>query len=215
MTVIDEKGERGYWHEVFDNVKGSPIAKTLALLYLSMREDYAYNIAAQFKKLPINVKALKDQSQLQPILKDFEEKSFLVSRKEKIDGRDRKYFFINPQILYSPDGTENYPLLNKGSLGISYDDIKVFLCDLSQTDCEKYLKGWDKSANVLQRSTEKYDFITFLLALQEEARIHNRVSLAQGFDAYIVEIQRLEREKRREHILTSTIKAHIAKRKDE
>ena len=58
------------------------------------------------------------------------------------------------------------------------------------------------------RGTEKYDFITFLLAMQEEANSLKLTDLTQGFHAYISEIQRLD-EKRRVHTLFLTCDAII------
>ena len=81
MTVIG-KSKRGnvYWHEAFEDAKGPNSVKVLALLYLATGEDYTYNIVKQFKYTSIGESALRDPNQLQPILKDLEEKGFLVSK---------------------------------------------------------------------------------------------------------------------------------------
>ncbi len=177
----------------------------LSLLYLVLGEDYAYNMAKQFAEVSTDVNALKDQSQLHPLLKDLEERGFLISKKDKEDGRVHKYFSINPQILCSPNSLEVYPLPGDGGvLGIDLNDVRSFMDELGKKDRNRYLKQWGK-----MRGTDKYDFITFLLAIQEEANSLKRTNLAQGIQAYISEIQRLEREKRRVHTLTLTCSATI------
>lgn len=198
MTVVN-------WHEAFDDAKGVNSAKVLALLYLMLGKDYAYRIAKQFNDVSTGINALKDQSQLQPLLKDLEKRGFLVSEKVKEDGRDRKYFSINPQILCSPNPIEEvYPLPGDGgAISIKRDDVTSFMNELAKKDRKQYLEKWGKI-----RGTYKYDFVTFLLTVQEEANSANRTGLAQGIQAYISEIQRLERERRR--VLTTHLTCTMA-----
>jgi DNA-binding MarR family transcriptional regulator len=207
MTVI-EKVRWGnlYWHEAFEeNVIGPNAAKVFALLYLVMGEDYTYNMAKQFKNTSIAFKALKDPNQIQPILKSLEENKFIVSRKDLVDGRERKYYSLNPQILHNPDGSDSYQLPNGGGhLDISEEDINDFLKDMDKKDRKRYLDQWNSA-----RGINKFDYITFLLTIQEEANVLGKSVLVRGFDAYIREIQRLERESRRVRTLTLAVDAII------
>jgi hypothetical protein len=214
MTVM-------YWHEVFEEVKGTKPAKVLALLYLAvLGEGYAYDMVKPFpsknkkKKMEFNIKSFKDQSQIQPILKDLEKREFLISRIEKTDGRERRIFSLNPRILCTPDGSKIYQLPGDRVLGITEDDARKFLDKLAaeHRGQKYYLKQWDVegiSKDYVTLGIRKYDFITVLLAMQEEARVLNYLDLANKFGAYVTEIWRLENERRRIHELTCGISAYI------
>ena len=207
MTVIG-RAKRGnlHWHEAFEeNVSGSKPAKVFSLLYLAMGEDYTYNMVKEFKDTPIDVKALKDPNQLQPILKSLEESEFITSRKDHVDGRERKYYSLNPQILRNPDGSELYQLPGgMDHLDISMEYINDFLEELGKKDRKRYLNQWNSA-----RGINKFDYITFLLTMQEEANGLGKSALVRGFDAYIREIQRLEHESRRVKTLTYAIRATV------
>jgi hypothetical protein len=206
MTVIG-RAKKGnlHWHEAFEeNVSGSKPAKVFSLLYLAMGEDYTYNMVKEFKDTSINVKALKDPNQLQPILKSLEESEFITSRKDHVDGRERKYYTLNPQILRNPDGSEIYHLPRRGYLDISEEDINDFLEEMGKKDRKPYLNQWNNT-----RGINKFDYITFLLTIQEEADVLGKNVLVHGFDAYIREIQRLEHESRGVKTLTCAVSAII------
>jgi hypothetical protein len=193
MTVIREADANiTYWHEVFGEVKGTNSAKVCALLYLAMGTDYAYNMAIQFRNSKIGDKALIDQSQLQPILSDLEKKKFLTSKEDTRGGRKRKYFTLNRQVLCSPTGVEFYHLPPCSVLNISDDQIEDFLIELGKRDRNQYFSRI--------KSVNRFDFITFLVILQEEARVHCKDNAAQHLDAYLREIERLERDRRRVHL---------------
>lgn len=192
------------WHEAFVGAKGPNFAKVLALLDLATGEDYTYNMVKQFRNTSVDVKALRDPNQLQPILKSLEEMEFLTSKKVLMDGRERKYYSLNPQVLRNPDGSELYHLPRGGNLDISEEDINNFLKELGKKDRELYLNQWTN-----KRGINKYDYITFLITLEEEAYALGKSVLVRGLDAYISEIQRLERESRRERTLSYAIDAII------
>jgi hypothetical protein len=70
-----------------------------------------------------------DQSQLQPILKDLEEKGFLTSKYDIVDWRKRKNFSVNVKVLRSPTGSRFYHLPGRSMLDIVDNYIKSLLID--------------------------------------------------------------------------------------
>ena len=206
MTVIG-RAKKGnlHWHEAFEeNVRGFNAAKVFALSYLAMGKDYTYNMAKQFKDTSIAFKALKDPNQLQPILKDLAEMGFLTSRSDIVDGRERKYYSLNPQIFRNPDGSEIYHLPRGGYLDICEEDINDFLNEMSKMDRKRCINRWNETQGI-----HKFDYITFLIIMKEEAEALGKSILVRGFDAYMGEIQRLERESRRVRTLTLAVSAII------
>ncbi len=77
-------------------------------------------------------------------------------------------------------------------MDISAEDINNFLKEMGKKDRKSYLNQWNNA-----RSINKFDYVTFLLIIQDEANSLGKSVLVRGFDAYIREIQRLERESRR------------------
>jgi len=199
MTVIGRAMEdNSYWHEAFETAKGPNPAKVFALSYLSIGEDYTYNMAKQFKDKSIKFKALIDPNQLHPILKDLEQMKFLTSRNDIIDGRERKYYSLNPEIFRNPDGSKLYHFPRIGYLDISKEDIHDFLKEMGKQDRKLCINRWSKTHVI-----KKFDYITFLILMKEEAEALGKSILVRGFDAYISEIQRLEREIGKVRAITS------------
>ncbi|HRR42503.1 MAG TPA: hypothetical protein P5244_14815, partial [Syntrophales bacterium] len=171
--------------------------------------DYAYNIAKFYRKSSIEINPLCDQSQIQPILSDMEKKEFLRSRNPPSVIRNKKFFSLNPAILQSPTGACPYHL-PEGVLSIRNEDV------------EKLFAGLEKKGrpNSDQSGIETFDFVTFLLAARDLARIEaadlatDLANLAQSIDTYIAEVWRLEREKRRINSLKYNVVAYVAPRKE-
>ena len=169
-TVGDLTARNGtYWHELLDSIDGgSRCAVTLALMYLAQGEDYAYHMAGQFAKgltlenqwkderiKNFKLRTLKNTTgPLSTLLNSMEKKNLLISRKESVGKKDRKYFSINPVILLSPDGSNDYLIPSYSEItkfgynekkisAASKNDIKEFLRDLEKenpkgTDADTY-----------------------------------------------------------------------------
>lgn len=227
-----EKPSR-YWHEAFESIKGRNDVKVHLLLHLLHGEDYAYNIAKFYRKSSIEINPLCDQSQIQPILSDMEKKEFLRSRNPPSVRRNKKFFSLNPAILQSPTGACPYHL-PEGVLSIRNEDV------------EKLFTGLEKKGrpNSDQSGIETFDFVTFLLAARDLAKVESDdlktdlekmpakfepgdqarieaadlatdlANLAQSIDTYIAEVWRLEREKRRINSLKYNVVAYVAPRKE-
>jgi len=210
MTVIGKTEKNApYWHVTFEELKGKSHANyVLALVYLAMGQDYAYRMAKEIGKIDFEgSKALKNQTTLQPLLSRLEKGGFLLSEEELENGRKRKYFSINPKILISPNGLKPYHIPGEsGLLGIADEDIKNFLDQLSNRgkDRARYLEQWNQVIGV-----KKWDFITFLLFMQEAANDLKMSDLSRRFSEYISEVQRLEREGRRVQVQAVTTNANL------
>jgi len=204
MTVIRaSESDKVYWHEVFEELKGRNSSKVLVLSFIAMGEDYSYNIAMQFKNASLDFKALKDPNQLQPILKELEENGFLTSRVETVDGRDRRYYSINPHVIYSPDGSKPHILvLNRKRLEIAEETVHKFLKGMETKKKEGYFDWYFERWHSIKR----FDFITFLHFLQEEAMAQKNSELVSHFEAYINEIIRLQQDQRRVEMNSTTYK---------
>lgn len=187
-----------YWHEVFKTIKGRNEVKVYLLLHLLHGSDYAYNIAKFYRESNIGLSPLGDPSQLQPILSEMEKEGFLSSKKSEASVRPRRYFSINPAILQSPTGNSPYHL-PEGALSIQEKDLKELFAAMEK----------EKRIDPAQFGITKFDFVTFLLAVSEKAKYLGFTSLGQSMDAYLAEVDRLEREKRRINSLEYHMKANI------
>ena len=151
---------------------------------------------------------------LSALLNDMEKKKFLISREEFVGKKKRKYFSINPAILLSPNGSKNYfvPCF----FVQTHCEMHEIICrqrkisEISETEIKGFLKELeerkpkDKDANQYfdarfkwWSSIKRFDYLAFLKFLQDEAGAKDKSELAQHFCAYIGEIERLERDKRR------------------
>jgi hypothetical protein len=163
--------------------KGDGAAATLVLLYLSLGKDFPYNMAKSFN---INltretgwdegvleyVKKLKDKNQLSVLMKEMEEKGLLISEKET-KGRRKRFYRINPKIIYRAETTEAE--WKFGFAGIETivrykekedpEEINKLLNALEKQDRCVYYYKW----NYLH----SYDFIGFLDFLMQEAKEFN------------------------------------------
>ncbi|MDF0594264.1 helix-turn-helix transcriptional regulator [Methanotrichaceae archaeon M04Ac] len=176
-----------YWHVALEDSKGRNDVKIHLLLHLLYEEDYAYNIANFFKKSKIKINTLCEQSQIQPILADMENKGFLLSRKSEASPRVRRYFSINPAILQSPMNATLHILSSGRGLYIRKEDLEELFAAL------KGCKRPDPS----QLGIQKFDFIAFLLAVRALADVYGFLPLSRELDLYISEVERIEREVRR------------------
>jgi hypothetical protein len=163
---------------------------------------------------------------LSSLLNDMEKKKLLISRKDFVGKPKRKYFSVNPVILLSPDGSKNYfvPSFYDPTYyeiqRITYRERKI--SELSEKEIKDFLQelekekptGKDADSYFDKRfqwwcSIKRFDYITFLKFLQEEANMRDKKDLTQHFGAYIGEIIRLESDKRRIRTLECQICVNI------
>jgi len=149
------------------------------LMYLTLKEDYAYKMAFQFSKyltekngwkqeLVEDFKSLKDQSQLQPILSQMEKDKFLTSRKRKEGGRPRRYFRINPAVLLNPcEHSTQYVSDIYGAINVSEDQIARLLQKLEERFSETH------SIKPSSESTLEFkDVIYFIMKNARDVGMH-------------------------------------------
>ena len=160
--------------------KGDGVSATLVLLYLSLGKDFPYNMAKSFssnltvengwdEEIQEYVKKLKDKNQLSVLMKEMEEKGLLVSEKEQ-KGRRKRFYKINPIIIYISETTETEREARDFCLDLIFrgdrvkkdpEEIEKLMDALENQDCKFYYKKWNKM--------NFYDFISFLNFLEQEA----------------------------------------------
>jgi hypothetical protein len=159
--------------------KNDGAAAALVLMYLAIAgTDYPYNMAKEFKKGIVKennwkeeqikyLRKLKDVNQLGILLSDMKEKRLVKSYQNDKD--IRIYYHLDPWIfVQDPNGyicpsrmrnfEEEYDL---------FEDFQGWLC---KGDCAPYFKPWS--------SIEIFDFITFLMFLEDEAKKMNKGIIA-------------------------------------
>lgn len=162
--------------------KGDGMAATLVLLYLSLGEDFPYNMAKSFtsnlraedgwdEEFLEYVKKLKDTNQLSVLMKEMEHKGLLISEK-KMKGRRQRFYKINPEIIYMSETTEIEQQVRHFTLGGICRGIREkedpeatneLLDALARQDRLVYFKKW--------KNINDYDFIYFLDFLAQEAKV--------------------------------------------
>lgn len=172
------------WQEIIKEFRAEEgehdgFAASLLLMYLSLGEDTAYNAAKEFKKNlltengwdPRTLRAMrkvKDPNQLNILMNDMEQKGLLLSKKETT-GRRRRFFRLDPMIIYFTEttnkGREIARLLAVYSSGFDEaadaEAISGLLKMLEKNDRKEFFKIWSQIAT--------FDFIHFLKFLLQEA----------------------------------------------
>ena len=207
------------------------VVPNFLLMYLTLGEDYASSMVKTISKGMSTkngwndsqietFRSIRDRSLLQRILTKMEEKEFLLSRMEKVNGRKRKYFRLNPEVLRNPDGSEIYYRHQRRILTF-FDEIfccpkcgtkiptksatrdileipKESIRELTETLNERVVvmsgdteTKRDLSAYFKKWSRiERFDFVEFLMFIKEEALELNKNELAFMLDQYRFEIER-------------------------
>ena len=179
---------------------------TLVLMYLAIKgEDYAYNMAGILKKeLTVQngwteeqltyLRSLTDTSQLGTLLSRMEKRGFVSSRKGQT-GRRNRYYALNMNILCYPFDSELFRKSYYNSLkseGLHIDEAEVksaaseFLKELNKRDLIVYLSRWSIA--------KKFDFLTFLAFLKEEAKEMNNEYIVRIITENISHIYEIEKE---------------------
>lgn len=188
---------------------------SLVLMYLALGEDNAYNMEKVFtngitkkngwnKEQEEAFRSLKDKNQLHTLLERMEEVGFLISEKSP-SGRKQRNFRLNPAILISPDGSENYQLgkeviisdnedgttttkeINnqfygrEGILRIPDELINEFLNKLKDENKEINFKQWSQFAYI--------NFYFFIFFLYGKSREYEMYELFRGLKKYVEEIK--------------------------
>jgi hypothetical protein len=174
------------WQEIIKKFtaveeEGHGFAASLVLMYLAFGQEYAYNMSKEFEKgissengwkeeQLVYSSKLKDVDQLHTLLEGMEKKGLLKSYKEA-KGRRRRYFRLDENIILSPysNGGLDGMLHDISRLkGFSTNEEKErasvcrFLDELSKKSRDTYFRRWSK--------IEKFDYLTFLGVLKEEAQ---------------------------------------------
>jgi hypothetical protein len=200
------------WHAVIKEFKAEKEehngeAATLALMYLAIKgEDSAYRMAKFFRNELIAEKGwtedqmrylgpLTHQSQLGTLFSRMEMSGFVRSRKKQT-GRRNRFYILNEDIILYPFNDEFFQKLHDNRLkskGIYVDgaeaksDARAFLNELRKKDIAFYLRKWSV--------IEKFDFLTFLAFLSDEARELNNSYLMRIITENISTILKSEEER--------------------
>jgi hypothetical protein len=200
----------GYWHKKIRKLKIHSLSKvghnkryaikedvaSLILLYLLLGKDYTYNMAKEFsrnlttekgwKKEQINLlRSVKEQSQLQPILKLMSKKKFLIESKLDSEGRSRICYEVNPAIIVAPYYSDTYDseYISEiyGPIKIPEDQIRQLLQKMEEKSREAYFRKWSDIPNL------KFD--AFLGEVKDEAREHEMHEMVIELIHYLNEIR--------------------------
>jgi hypothetical protein len=198
------------WHEAIREFKAESQSHdgetaTIVLMYLVLkREDYPYHMASIFKeelkekngwskeKLDY-LRSLKDKNQLTILLTKMQEAGFLESTKEQ-GGRSKRIYNIKIEVMSSPYAEAGYKNLyyflpNKGKTpkneAIDQDIVKAFLPKLKIPEFHDYFVTWS--------GIDKFDFITFLGLLKNEAERMSDSNMKELMIRNIYETKRIEK----------------------
>ena len=181
-------------------------AATLILMYLAIKgRDYPYNMANIFTKELKNkngwneekinyLRSVKDKNQLTSLLPKMEKEGFLESEKEQCKC-PRRYYSINVEILSSPFANTDlrkfyYDILNKNepnrNEACDKRAARTFLSKLGNNEIHDYFVTWSE--------IDKFDFITFLGLLMNEAEKIKDTTMKELIKKNIYDIQHQEKE---------------------
>jgi hypothetical protein len=165
------------WQDVIGELEFYEPAATLILMYLSvMKTDYPYNMAEEFKNGLIKengwsekqlklLNCLRNENQIRPILVKMEEEGLVISAKEP-KGRRLRHYSLNIEIVSTSWTNEGFRKILRPKKtpdsGVGDNEmVGNFLKEQNKNDLVHYLKIWSK--------IEKFDYITFLGFLKDEA----------------------------------------------
>jgi hypothetical protein len=206
-----------HWQEIIkeftaEEQKGHGFAASLVLMYLAFGQQYGYKMAEDFKRgLTAEngwkeeqlkyLSKLKDVNQLNVLLNSLEHKGLLISSKEE-KGRRRKFFQLHEDIIissYCMEGVDGLIRgLSKSRFLANEETERALICSfldaLSNRNRETYFSRWS--------AIEKFDYLTFLGILKEEAKDMKNEEMVSLLNKNIHEILQIEQE-------MITFKTHI------
>jgi oligoribonuclease NrnB/cAMP/cGMP phosphodiesterase (DHH superfamily) len=191
------------WQEIIKEFKAQKpeydgAAAALILMYLAViGEDYPYQMAKRFEEGLIAengwdevklkfLRSLKKESQLRTRLKEMVEKGLLVSRKEqqKYTQKFYHYYSLDPWIFVHYQG-EHCPIpQHKKQINDEFFLAAEFQVSIFKDDVKPYFKSWSSLA--------RFDFITFLIFLMNEAEEIKNEKMVKLLDHHINRISRQE-----------------------
>ncbi|MCJ7445361.1 MAG: PadR family transcriptional regulator [Methanotrichaceae archaeon] len=176
-----------YWYEIVKSYQNlviesgsgsdqyvySESSAIIILMYSAFGEVYAYGISVDFKgaeevKKLARSSALIYPSKTSKLLHKMKKDGLLIfDREEKVEGRIRKYYRINPRIIQSPIRNGTYFKSDGSAFEIPLDLIEKFLAWLENSNKED--AGSKEFVEALSAS-HQYDYITFLEFLNDRAK---------------------------------------------
>lgn len=198
------------WHEAIREFKAESQnhdgeTATIVLMYLALKQkDYPYHMASIFEeelkekngwsKEKLNyLRSLKDKNQLTILLTKMQEAGFLESIKEQ-GGRSKRFYNIKIDVISSPYADSGFRKLYYSHLvkgkpqkieAIDQDIVKAFLSKLETTEIHDYFVTWSE--------IDKFDFITFLGLLKNEAERMSDSKMKELMIRNIYDSKRIEK----------------------